>query len=93
MQKQKKKENHVLPPHLVFEILAPVESYPDKGACPEIKTSKMQVLNHMTLDYSHWTRDYEEDYDNNDDVYFLMNDEDNDDDSDEEDREAKIQKK
>ena len=87
--KKKKKENLVLPPHLVFEILAPEESYPDKGACPEIKTSKMQVLHHMTFDYSHWTRDYEEEYDNNDDVYLLMNDENNDNDSDEEDRETK----
>ena len=46
--KKKKKENLVLPPHLVFEILAPEESYPDKGACPEIKTSKMQVLHHTS---------------------------------------------
>ena len=92
--KKKKKENLILPTHIVIDILAPVESYhPNKGACPEIKTSKMQVIDGLTMDYTHWTRDYDEDLDDDDDVYLLMNKNENIDDNNDENEEANIQKK
>ena len=54
----------------------------------------MQVIDGLTLDYTHWTRDYDENHDDDDDVYLLMNDNENiEDDNDDENEEANIQKK